>query len=327
MKNRVFVYDESQNLISKYVEKMEKFLISRGLFDFSFRTTTDFEEFQEDLSGRRQNGSTIVVVCDNDKLDKCLETVKIDGDELSLVDEQAVRLENLARGEKMIFVPFELDFEKFLEGFLPEEQIQIFSVFGKSRKFVMEQFDNFESEFEGSYTIITKHSFLHIVYCSAKIAKDNVFQAFGDGVYSQKDETLAESLLSLLADAGKSLTTVEYGTRGRLAYLLNCDGEVVRNQDGLEKIGVTQETLVGENAGKEVVFALSKRGLEKEGANLVLSVCDRLGFGERSYISVGDREVIHLYSSIFSDDKDEREKVLCDFAIFRMICFLKKQNN
>ena len=322
MKNRIFVYDKSQNLISKYMEKMEKFLISRGLFDFSFLTTTDFEEFEKNLNGARENGSTFVIACDNDKLDKCLEGIKMEEDELTLVDEQAIKLENESRGEKMIFLPFELSFEKFLGGFLPSESVQIFSVFGKSRKFVSEQFEALGA----SYVIITKHPFLHIVYCSGGIETEHVLQALGDAVYSQKDESLSESLLVLLNEKEKSLTTVEYGTRGRLASLLDCDGEVVRDEESLEKLGVSHETLESENVGREVVFALSKRGLEHDGTNLVLSVCDRIGSGERSYVSVGDKEVVHLYSSIFSGEQEERNEILCDFAIFRMICFLKKQN-
>lgn len=325
MKNRVFVYDESQNLISSYMQKMEKFLLSRGLFDFSFLTTTDFEEFENAVANNRENGATFVVVCANEQLDKCLEKVKLDDDNLTLVNEQAVRLENSLRGEKILFLPFELDFEKFLCDFLRGEDVQIFAIFGKSRKVIKEQFDGFVKETGGSYSIITKHPFLHIVYCSQDVSKDRVLQVFGEDVYSQKDETLAQRLLTILSERGKRLTTVEYGTRGRLLSLLDCDGEVVR-AEALKELGVEQEALSGENAGREVVFALSKRGLEKYDNEFVLSVCDRFGTGEKSYVSVGDKEVVHLYSSVFADDKDDRDEVLCDFAIFRMICFLNKQN-
>lgn len=323
MRNRVFVYDESQNLISKYSIKMEKFLFSRGLFDFSFLTSTDFEQFQEILNDSRENDSCVVVICDNDKLDRCLEKVKKEGDELSLLEEQAIRLENLSQNEKMLFVPFEVDFERFLQQFLPEEKVKTFSVFGKSRKFVCERLETLKNEYGYSYEIITKHPYLHIVYCSDCVEQDSLEETFGENLFSMTNETLAGRLDGLLSASGQTLKVVEFGTGGRLSSCLDCKGEVLQSFDDLEKIGVSQEVLVSENAGKEVAFALSKHGLSKESGDLVLSVCD--GLGDKTFVSVGDKNVVHLYSSSFSGLKEERLEVLCDFAIFRMICYLKNQ--
>jgi len=327
MKNRVFVYGESQNIISKYSEKLEKFLYLKGLFDFSFLQTTDFEQFEESLKTERENGSTYIIICENDKLDKCLEIIKTDGDELSLVDEQAIKSENAATMTKMLFVPLELGFEKFLDEFLQSQNCFVYSVFGKSLSFVKERFESFKNEFGCDYKIITKHQFLHTVFCSLQIDRARIFTEFGENVFAEKDVTLAETLKESLRVAGKTLTSVEFGTNGKLSSMLDCDGIVLRGSEQLKEAEISQEMQEGENAGKEIVFALSKYGLAKKESDFVLSVCDRAQQSERSYVSVGDSQTVHLYSSIFSDEKDERIDVLCDFAIFRMICFVKSQNS
>ncbi len=330
MKNRVFVYDKSQNLISKYIEKMEKFLLLRGLFDFSFLTSTDFEEFQESLNGKRENGSTFVIICDNDKLDKALETIKTDDDKLTLVDEQAIKLENETSGEKMIFVPFELNFESFLNDFLPEKEVFVCSIFGKSRKFVDDKFSELKNREELNYEIITKHRYLHIVYSSGVIADDCLERDFGESVFSkdvlrfgEDEKTLQHVINDILTVNKKRLTVVEHSKNGRLFSNLDCDGLVARDAEDFKKFGVSQEVMDGDNFGKEATYILSKFALEDTKCDFVLTVCDGMGFDEKTYISVGDKDVVHLYSSVF-EENDDRVEILSDFALFRLLCFLKK---
>lgn len=322
MKNKVLIFDDSQNLISKTALKMEKFLTMKGLFDFSFLTSSDFEEFESVLKEQRKEETSVIVICQNDKLDECLETVKKDDDKLSLVDEQAIKLENESQALKMLFVPFELEFEKFLDGFFEEKNVFVYAVFGKSRGFVCGKFEEFKSELGCDYKIITKHPYLHIVYCSQEVSAERVDEAFGQSVFSNANESLAEKLNKILSEKGKTLSVVEYGTYGNVACDLNCQSSVLKTEDELKKFGVSKEILEGENAGKEVVFALSKKVLSKQASDLVLSVCDKIGDEEKTYVSVGDKQVVHLYSSVFVSEAKERFAILQDFAIFRLICFL-----
>lgn len=326
MQNRVLIFDENQNLIAKCTEKLEKFLLSRGLFNFSFLTDSNFENFRSELESCRNESLNIIVICDNDKLDECLGIIKKDSDTLTLINEQAIRLEDEANQTKMIFIPFELPFEDFLKEFLTGEKVFVCALFGCGRTMVEQKFKSLASEFGLSYKIITKTPFLHTVYYSSYIDNERLVREFSGLVYSDRDESLAEKLSSILKEKGESLSVVEFGTRGKTLSRLNCSGKVFYSVDEMKEYGVPEELFSGENAGKDVAFTLAKLSLEKTKSSFVLSVCDRLGDSAKSYVAVGDKSVVHLYSSIFSEDKHERIRDLSDFAIFRMICFLKNQN-
>ncbi len=322
MKNRVLIFDRSQNLISKKIEKMEKFLFNRGLFDFSFLTASDFEDFKVLLERQRATDSTVVVICDNDKLDECVEVVNKAGDSLTLFDEQGIRLENAEENFKMKFVPFELDFEKFLVNLLPEEKCYVYSIFGKSKKFVIDRFESFSA----NYTIITKTPFLHTVYCSDNIDSAKLESEFGDAIYSFKDEPLSERLNTVLGEKEKKLSVVEYGTNGKLAAMLDCTGKTLKTLDDLKEYEVSSEMLESENAGRDVAYTFAKNSLMSEKTDLVLTVCDRVSSSEKTFVSVGNKETVHIYSSTFTGEKIDRVRDVCDFAIFRLLCFIKKQN-
>ena len=57
-----------------------------------------------------------------------------------MIDEQAVKFEDVSLGLRMLFVPSELEVGKFLKDFLSERETFIYSIFGKSRKYVDEKF-------------------------------------------------------------------------------------------------------------------------------------------------------------------------------------------
>lgn len=323
MNNRVLVFDESQNLISKTTLDLEKFLLDRGLFDFSFLTSCNFEEFEKILKSERNGSGRIVLLCDNDKLDECIEAVKKPEDGLYLIDDQAVKLENQDEDFHVLFVPFELEFEKFLDEFLPKRSSFVYSIFGKSRSFVKSKFETIKNEMGCSYEIITIHPFLHKVYCSIEIGKNRIKNDFEQNLYSEKDETLAERLNEILFEKGKTLTVAEFGTAGRISCNLNCDSRILQEIEQLKSMDVTDEMIAGQSAGKEVVFALAKKLLSESKSDLVLAVCDRLSGSEISYVAVGDKEVVHLYSSVFSGEL--RDRTLKEFAIFRMISFLSEK--
>lgn len=326
MQNKVLVFDENQNLTAKCIEKLEKFLLSRGLFNFSFLTSSDYEIFKKGIEDCRQEKSTVIVICDNDRLDECLGLVKDDSDSLTLINEQAVKLEDVTQDLKMIFIPFELPFENFLKEFVANEKVFVCSLFGCGRSVVEQKFKALGNEYALSYKIITKTLFLHTVYYSEYIDESRLKSEFGESLYSDKDETLPDKLSSILKERGKSLSVVEFGTRGKTLSRLDFDGKVFYSVEQMKEYGVPEELFAGENAGKDVAFTLAKFSLEKSKSEYVLSVCDRLGETPKSYVAVGDKSVVHLYSSVFSEDKYERMRDLSDFAIFRMICFLKNQN-
>lgn len=325
MKTKVLIFDNSQNLISNTALKIEKFFLENGLFDFSFLTTSLFEEFENFLKNQRNENQSIIILCKNDKLDECLDAVKCVEDKLSLVDEQAIKLENESQKLSMLFIPLELEFEKFLKDFIPEEKLSVFSIFGKSLSFVDSKFEEFKTESGSDYKIITKHPYLHTVYCSHSVDDEKLQAVFGQSVYSKADVSLAETLNELLKQNNKNIFVVEYGTLGNVSAGLNCENLVLKTQEELKNVGVTQELNSGETLEKEVVFALSKHALSKSTCDLVLSVCDNSTDEQKTFISVGDRETLHLYSSVFVGDKRERLNVLQDFAIFRVICFLNSK--
>ena len=323
MKNSVFVFNESPNLISKYTTKLEKLLVSQGLFDFSFLGTSDFEIFLKDLKEGEEAGAIAIVICPNDKLDACLEAVKNENGTFSLIDEQAVKFEDVSLGLRMLFVPSELEVGKFLKDFLSERETFIYSIFGKSRKYVDEKFVCYKNNFECDYKIITLHPFLHNIYSSKEIESTRLEADLGCNLFSRNAKLLQQEISLVLNDNNKKLMIVECCPCGRLISGLKCEGKTLTGEKDFVNFGVSQEILEGDNFGKEATYAISKYALKNFDCDYVLTICDGLVGEEKSYVSVGDKSVVHLYSSVFQGE--ERTQVLSDFALFRLLTFLKEQ--
>jgi hypothetical protein len=322
----MLIFDSNQGKISIITSQMEKFLLSRGLFDFSFLATTDFEDFVEFLKQKRSAEGKIAVICENSRLDEALERVKVDEDKLSLLNQQAVALDN-DDGTKMVFVPSELDFVPFLCDFLPKRPAFVCSIFGKSKNFVDAQFEKIKEndDFDFDYYIITKSPYSHVVYYSNYISLDQIESAFGECFYSDKDESVFDRAKGLLSQTGFRLLLAEYGTFGNLSASFKTRGSVFSSADELKDFGVSVEALEAEDSGKDVSFALCKTMLAQKEADVAVAIYSGTGAGEKSYVSVGDKEVVHIYSSVFPSGSEEKTKDLCEFAAFRLVCFLQKK--
>ena len=97
MQNKVIVFSDNQNLTSKCLEKIEKSLLKRGLFDFSFLSCSLYADCVGFCIDAKNSYDNAIIICDNDNVDKLVEASKTDTDNLTLIQEQAIKLEHIAK--------------------------------------------------------------------------------------------------------------------------------------------------------------------------------------------------------------------------------------
>ena len=175
MQNKVVVFSDNQNLTSKCLEKIEKSLLKRGLFDFSFFSCSLYADCVGFCIDAKNSYDNAIIICDNDNVDKLVEASKTDTDNLTLIQEQAIKLEQTTTYRKMLFVPIELDVDKFLDEFLQSRDVFSCSIFGKSKNFVVSKFEEIKAQKENfDYKIITNSSFLHSLLMKVFLLKNLV---------------------------------------------------------------------------------------------------------------------------------------------------------
>ncbi len=309
--NKVIIWEENETFP---IEKLESFLFSLGFFDFSFHICQNFEQCKQECL---DNFDTAVVICDNSKLDNLLENIKEDGDVLNLLFEQSV---TVSRGEKrMLLIPLQLPYEKFLKEFLGESDIHIYSVFGKTVTQIKSIFDSIRCD----YKIITKTPILHTIYCFTAVNEELVKSAIGDFLYSFKDESLTNACVRKLREKSMSISVVEQATCGLVcgsvlgkvkeAYILTDENDFL-------KFDITEELLREKGfASKELSFELTKNLLKKSQTDLAISV---LGEKGRFFVSIGDSQNIYVFSTSFEGDKKQVLDNVVDFTLFRLLKIL-----
>lgn len=311
-KNKVIILEEREVYP---LEALQKTLFSLGFFDFSFVLCQNFEQCKEEC---KQDFAKAIVICDNAKLDNLLENVKEDGDALSLLFEQAV---TLARGEnRMLFLPAQVPYEKFLKDFLGEADVQTYSVFGKTASQLKSIFNSIRCD----YKIITKSPLIHTIYCFTKVNEELVKSAIGDNLFSMKDEALSVVCARVLREKGASISIAEHSTAGLVCgNLLGRvqNAHILASQEDFLAFGVGEQ-LLKENgiASKEVAFELTKNLLKKEQTELAVSV---LGDKGRFFVSIGNQQQIYVYSTSFEGDRKQALENVVDFTLFRLLKVLK----
>lgn len=317
MQNKVVVF-------GKLTEKLEDFLHERGIFDalscFNF----------DDCICLYKNIETenIIVLCNNNQVDALVEKIKSSDDKLSLINEQAVKLERQTTYKTTTIVPIEADVVEILSQVLDENKFFANSVFGKSEAFLIEKLSQFKSsDSDFIFKIDTKSKFLHTVYTNKQISNE----VFEGGAYSSKNESLSMALSNALA--GKTISIAEYMTMGALTAKLTenvkpnvAAVEIVTSEYDFKKLNIDENFLAQNGAvGKETAFAMAKNLLKNKQTDLAISVtgfdCD----AGRTYVAVGNKNEIHVFSSIFYGDRQEIVESATDFAIFKAICFLKEK--
>jgi len=325
MKNKVIIFAENRIVYSD----LEKLLLKKGRFDFSFQICAELEEFVEAVKFARENVVKTIVVCKNDFIDEIIKKVKHDSDVLNLLFEQAVKLEDTVTLKRMLFLPVELEAEKFIEVFVEKKPVQICSVFGKSVNVI----ENIFKQFECSYKIITKTTFLHIVYYSKYIPERELRLALGESYCSNRDEGLASVCGRMLNEKDLSISFVEEISGGNVAakfimeseiQLKNCHILLVDSE--FARFGVEQETIEQKGiVSKESVYEIAKKLLEKSKSDVALAVVGSHYDAERSFVGVGNKEEIHVFSSAFYGAKSQIVENVSEFALFRLLKFLEKK--
>ncbi len=320
MKNSIVIFSENPDNLCDVAREVEKLIICHGLFDFSFFLTSDFEDCQSKLKGCKD--ARTAVLCDNNKLDELLENIKADSDTLTLLQEQAIKLEN--DGVQMLFVPLEVDFKQFLEEFFPKADVYALCVFGKSKSAVEEALKVFENG-TLKHKILSKGDFLHTVLLSEQIDHDLLENAFGQSLFAFEDISLQQACARALKNLNKKLSLAQ-----NLCDVSLFDGfenEVLDNVfvccgQQLETLGLSSEQNL---PSKEAVLSMAKGLLKLKNDGIVCCVCSGLSGGEKNFVAVGDKEEIQVFSCIFSGTKQQLKQNILHFALFRLLCFLNKK--
>ncbi|MDE6583134.1 MAG: CinA family protein [Clostridia bacterium] len=330
MQIKVVIFAEEQAIVSKEYETLEIDFLQRGIFDAQITTTSTFEECISICKDSKNSIEQTILVCKNDMINNFVERLKDNDDVLSLIKDQAVKLERKTTFGKMFFIPIEVNFGSILDEILPRKEVHKCSIFGKNKRFVEDAFESFKVK----YAMISKSSFLHIVFYSGTVSEQNLISVFGENLYCQEERSLSLCCQDLMNKKGLSLSVAEGVSMGGLcakfckekAYqnLKNC--LVLTNEQTFNKVGLNKEFLDEYGVvSKETVFAVAKNLLKNEQTDLVLSV---LGFdcdAGRSYVAVGNKDEIHVFSSVFYGNRESVVENLTDFALFRLFNFLKEK--
>lgn len=330
MQSKVVIFAEEKAIVSKEYEILEMDFLQRGIFDVQMTTTSIFEECVSVCKESKNNIEQTILVCKNDMINNFVERLKDGDDTLSLIKEQAVILERKTTFGKMYFIPVEADFGSVLDEILPRKEVHKCSIFGKNKRFVEDAFESFNVK----YAMLSKSSFLHTVYYSGSLNQQNLISVFGENFYSNQDKSLALCCQDLLAEHNLSLSIAEGVSMGNInaefckekvySKLMEC--LVLTNEHVFNKVGLNKEFLDEFGiVSKETVFAVAKNMLKKQQSDIVLSV---LGFdcdAGRCFVAVGNKDEIHVFSSVFYGNRENIVENLTDFALFRLLNFLKEK--
>ncbi len=308
MENRIIVFSDNLDEIKGILNRL-------GCFD-ALIYCNRFEDFLENCRKAREC-QRAVVICENEQIDKLVDEIKEAEDKFSLVEEQALLMETAAG--KILFLPAELDAEKFLSQFLGQEEVFVVTVFGKSRNSVKAVFEELKSEFELNYEIITKTAFLHTVYFSKEVDEERLKEAFGENLLSFSDEGVAGALGRV---CNKNLGVCEHFTSGLVTSRLKTEAKakiaestlILEDKDTSKYV---PESIILENGAvsKEVAFALAKNLAKNCEVALVTLATEGKGF-----VAVGDTAEIHVFSVCF--EKENFLQNFVDFALFRLLKYL-----
>ncbi len=329
MQSKVIIFAEEKAIVSNEYETLEKDFLQRGIFDVQMTTTSLFEECVSICRESKNNIEQTILVCKNEMINNFVERLKDDDDTLGLIKDQAVILERKTTFGKMYFIPIEVDFGSILDEILPRKEVHKCSIFGKNKRFVEDAFLSFNVKF----AMLSKSSFLHIVYYSGNVNQENLFSVFGENLYCNQDKTLALCCQDLLTQNNLSICIAEGVSMGGLSAkfcneklysrLNNC--LVLSNNQAFEKIGINKDFFAEyEVESKETVFAVAKNLLKKQQADIVLSVLGHDCDAGRCFVAVGNKDEIHVFSSVFYGNRENIVENLTDFALFRLLNFLKE---
>ncbi len=296
--------------------EIEKALATRGYFDIDIKKCCDFDEFISDA-----DADDMIFLCKNDLIDETVERLKSSDSILSLLDSQAVLVTD---GEKRkLFIPIELDYNKFLDEFLEKKDVYVCQIFGKSFQNIKSQFESFST----SYKIITKNMFLHTVYYDTYIDQQTLAESFGDAVFAFDETTLEGACQKYLAE--KKFVVLEEISSGLVSAKLAAAGElknakILLSDNDFVSAGVSHDLLTQFGAqSKETAVELVKNFLGE--CDVALSVvgfdCD----GGKIFVAVGNKTQIHIFSSEFAGDKASRLESISNFALFELLKFLKEK--
>ena len=120
--------------------------------------------------------------------------------------------------------------------------------------------------------------------------REHLYQLFGDHIIGEGDDTLAQRVLDLLAESGKTITTAESCTGGLIASLLtrvpgsssgfHAGFVTYANDIKASVLGVGETTLAEHGAVSEpVVVEMARGALEKSGADYAIAVSGIAGPG------------------------------------------------
>lgn len=308
MTNKVIIFEENQQV------DIEKRLLKRGLFDFSIIKCGSFDEMLN--LAKQNNDDNTLILCKNKHIDKLVEEFASKGNVLSLISEQAVKIQ----GEgKILIVPLELEIENFLDEFYAQLPVYSCSIFGKSLNFIQEKFDTFDV----SYKIITKSKFLHTIYYSKFIDQTIIALAFGESLFGFDDVSLQEACAKLLN--GKTLSVAESVTAGLVCGKLHSvnaikDGKILLTQKDFDAIKMDEIFLEEHGFSKELAYEIAKKLLSS--CDIALSIIG--GSEGKIFVAVGSKEQIHVYASVFEGEKFDVLEDICEFALFKLFRFLKQ---
>lgn len=335
-KNKTIVFSQDLNAACAASKKIEKNLLDKGLFDFSFFICNNFEECLKACENAKQECDTTLVVCENEVIDEILSHIKSEELQFLLVNQQAVKVESKTTYRKMLFVPIEIAVENFLDEIVSKKDVFAYSLFGKTRGAILDVLNKMKSMENFDFGVLSESEFLHIIYTSKEV-KDGLLQNFGESLFACKKSILEKECASLLQEKGLKLALVEEisvgGVAKRLLMQENLRKDAIvenltlASEKSFEKVGL-DEAFINEKgtASKETAFEMAKNLLQKSGADIAIAVCGFDCDAGKCFVAVGNSEKICLNSSIFYGDKNMRLENLSNFALLKLLCFLKENS-
>ena len=314
-------------VFGKIDKNLEKYLHERAIFDAL--SCFNFDDCLKICNEFCAESKKIVVLCENEHVDELAEKIKTADDTLSLINDQAVKIERQTVYKTIFIVPIEADYGALLEQVLQRKEKYVKSVFGKTKAFLNEKLSELKGTFGSDFwfEIVSESEFLHIVYSSKQIQNE----IFEGAVYSNEKECLAGVVSKLLGD--KKIVIAENLTAGLLTAELSktcklnlLGAEIVCNDKNFDNIGI-DELFLEQNGtvSKETAFAMAKNMLRTQNAEITVAVtgfdCD----AGRCFVAVGNKTEIYVHSSVFYGEHDNIVENAVNFALFKTICFLKEK--
>jgi len=163
----------------------------------------------------------------------------------------------------------------------------------------------------------------------------NIYEALGEYIYSDNDESLYQKLSELLALRNLKISICDSLTNG-LFYNILVDKLVNYNEnicvfynineqnDYVNTLKISSQFMAQHEINSvEMVYEMAATLLENTPANIALALA---GTSEKPYIAIGDKEAIHLYKFHFNHNHSFVNNIMIQNSVFKLLKKLQKND-